>query len=278
MRTATARALTAAALLAAYPALAAPGDAVSFVTCPIARDTGPDADVCFYAEHGGTLYGLSNPTDWGSPQLKHRILVEGRVKDGPTVCGGQPLEGRASVLPEIDESCNRLTPFDGSVTGVAGGVFNSGTPEQRAYARALAQRAEADPSLSLEPVTPEPAPIAPPQPPYAVRTLSADFPFASERGSGPDMGALARLADYARLTKARRVEVVGRRGISRLDDGSDLAEPSGIAEARTRKVAGILAGLGVSPSVIVTSWNEASAPSAPGDGWRARTVVVTVTP
>ena len=72
-----------ALLMAGVAAAAQPvGAAVSFVTCPIARDTGPDTDLCFVAEYEGALYALTNPADFGAPQLKHRVLVEGRIKMG----------------------------------------------------------------------------------------------------------------------------------------------------------------------------------------------------
>src|ERR1700726_2388765 len=74
----------------------APGTAISFLACPIARDTGPDTDLCFFAEHDGTRYALVNPPDWGVPQLKHRVLVEGHVKEGASSCGAVGIEGRAS--------------------------------------------------------------------------------------------------------------------------------------------------------------------------------------
>jgi len=88
------------------------GKYVSFLACPIARDTGPVTDVCFLAEHNGERYALVNPPDWGVPQLKHRVLVEGRVAAG-SFCGAITIEGRASVLPDIDNSCNTVLPFDG---------------------------------------------------------------------------------------------------------------------------------------------------------------------
>src|SRR5580658_2167236 len=132
--------LTAFACLGAEP----PAAALSFIACSIARDTGPDTDLCFIAEQDGNRYALVNPPDWGVPQLKHRVLVEGRVVSG-SFCGATPIEGRASVLPDIDNSCNTVLPFDGVIKGTAGGVFNSGSPQQRAYAQDLARRAALDP-------------------------------------------------------------------------------------------------------------------------------------
>lgn len=261
------------------PADPAVGTPVSFVACPVARDTGPDTDLCFFAEHDGSRYALVNPPDWGAPQLKHRVLVEGRVKDGAPVCGATPLDGRASVLiDELDESCNVILPFDGVVTGTAGGVFNSGTPQQRAYAQDLARRAAAAPALSVEPAILDPPVIRPPAPPFAPRSLVISYPFDSTRGPGPDMLKLRDLAVYARVSKAASVQITGYRATSRLSDGREMTEGQGVAESRAEKVAGILAALGVAKKVTRVSW-QADALVGTGDGdWRNRKVEITVTP
>jgi outer membrane protein OmpA-like peptidoglycan-associated protein len=266
-------ALTAFASQAAEPPVAA----VAFIACPIARDTGPDTDLCFIAEKDGTRYALVNPPDWGVPQLKHRVLVEGRVLAG-SFCGAIMIEGRASVLPEIDESCNVVLPFDGTVKGSAGGVFNSGSPQQRAYAQDLARRASLDPSLSVQPAILDPPPLQPPQPPFEARTLTITYPFNSDRGPGPDMIKLKELAAYASAAHAKRLEVVGYRATSRLANGDELVETPSMAEARARKIAGIVHALGISDDAIRTRW-ESDAVAGKGDlDWQNRKVEVTVTP
>jgi outer membrane protein OmpA-like peptidoglycan-associated protein len=265
---------------AAVGALAAepPGTPVSFLACPVARDTGPDTDVCFFAEYKGDRYALLNPPDWGVPQLKHRVLVEGHVKEGPPECGATPIEGRASVMTEIDETCNVIVPFDNVIKGVAGGVFNRGTPEQRAYAENLARRAALDPRLSIEPVILDPPRTPPPAPPFNSRTLVITYPFDSDRGPGPDMMKLKELADYALAAKARRVDVIGYRATSRLSDGSEVTEKPAMAEARAKKIAAILDGLGMATRIIDVHW-DARAIAGTGDGdWRNRKVEVTVAP
>jgi outer membrane protein OmpA-like peptidoglycan-associated protein len=266
-------ALTAFACLAAEP----PGAAVSFIACPIARDTGPDTDLCFIAEQDGTRYALVNPPDWGVPQLKHRVLVEGRALAG-SFCGASMIEGRASVLPEIDESCNVVLPFDGTFKGSAGGVFNSGSPQQRAYAQDLARRASLDPSVSVQPAILDPPPLQPPQPPFEARTMTITYPFNSDRGPGPDMIKLKELAAYASAAHAKRLDVVGYRATSRLVNGRELVETPSLAEARARKIAGIVHALGISDHAIRTRW-ESDAIAGKGDlDWQNRKVEVTVTP
>jgi len=265
--------------LAAFAAQAAdaPGEWVSFVACPIARDTGPDTDLCFFAEYNGARYALVNPPDWGVPQLKHRVLVEGRVTAG-TFCGAITIEGRASVLPDIDASCNTVLPFDGVIKGIAGGVFNSGSAQQRAYAQDLARRAESDPSLSVQPAILDAPPMPVPQPPFEPRTLSILYPFDSTRGSGPDMIKLKEIAIYAMAAHAKRVEVVGYRGVSRLTNGTDMEESAGVAEARARKIGGILRALGVAEESLSIRWEGGAIPGK-GDGdWRNRKVEIAVSP
>ena len=42
----------------------ADGTHIVFRACPVAQDTGPDTDLCFFAMHRGIRYGLRNPPDW----------------------------------------------------------------------------------------------------------------------------------------------------------------------------------------------------------------------
>ena len=255
-----------------------PGTPVSFLACPVARDTGPDADLCFFAEHDGTRYALVNPPDWGVPQLKHRVLVEGRVKEGAASCGAIAIEGRASVIAEIDARCDVLLPFDDVIKGVAGGVFNSGTPQQRALAQDLAKRAALDPELSIEPAIAE-APTAPlPVPPFERQTLTIIYPFDSDRASGPDMVKLKDLVTFARVAKVRSVKVIGYRATSRLSDGGDLLERPQMAQDRATKIATILAGLGVDARRTHVSWEAHALDGSGSEDWRNRKVEVIVDP
>ena len=266
------------AVVAAWGAEPSAGTPVSFLACPVARDTGPDTDLCFFAEHDGNRYALVNPPDFGMPQLKHRVLVEGRIKEGAPYCGAIAIDGRASVMTEIDDTCNTIVPFDGVIKGTAGGVFNSGTPEQRAFAQDLARRAALDPKLSVEPAILDPPPAAAPTPPFEVRRLVINYPFDSDRGPGPDMVKLKNLVEYARAARAKRVDIVGYRAVSRLADGSELTERASIAEARARKIVTIMNALGMDATSARVRW-EANAIAGTGDGdWRNRKVEVTVSP
>lgn len=255
-----------------------PGKYVSFLACPIARDTGPVTDLCFLAEHNGERYALVNPPDWGVPQLHHRVLVEGLVKEGPSVCGARPLEGRASVMSEISAECDTVLPYDEIVKGAAGGVFNNGSPAQRAHAEELLRRSQTEPRASIEPAVLDPPPPPVPMPPFETRTLTVIYPFASTRGSGPDMVKLRDLALYARVAGARRVAVTGYRAVSLLEDGSELIEPEVLARARAEKIAGILARLGVNSRLMQVRWEEAAIPGSGKEDWRNRKAEISIEP
>jgi hypothetical protein len=267
-------------LLAFSAGAAAQGEGayVSFVACPIARDTGPDTDVCFLAEYQGRRYALVNPPDWGVPQLGHRVLVEGTAREGPKICGAIPIEGRVSPMPELDASCGQILPFDGEIKGASGGVFNSGSPRQREYAQDLARRAQADPRLSIEPAILDPVSPPTPQPPFERRELSVIYPFNSTRGSGPDMIKLRELAIFAQVAHARQVSIAGFRTISRLSDGSTVEESESLAEARAVKLGDILKRLGVNPRSIHVRWETKPVGGSGQEDWRFRKADISVSP
>src|SRR5580765_5084325 len=96
-------------------AVVALGQQRNFVSCPIVRDT--KTVPCFLAEYEGEVYYLGIQQDITSefhpPQLKHDVLVEGRVVSGPRVCGGIPLQPVSiSVLKEVNLACNTLLPAE----------------------------------------------------------------------------------------------------------------------------------------------------------------------
>jgi hypothetical protein len=262
--------------LAAAAAPPAVGSPVSFVACPIARDTGPDTDLCFFAEYEGERYALVNQPDWGAMQLKHRVLVEATVADGPPVCGATPLNARISILFELDETCQTVLPFDGAISGQPGGIFNRGSAEQREAARELARRVEREPALSLVPVMGEstyPRPV----PPYKAETLMIYYPFESDRATDADMKELLRLRDIA-LAAPARVKVTSYRGASRLTNGETLVERPEMARRRAAKIVGVLEGLGIDASQIEASSIDAPDGDTGKDDWRGRRIELSVIP
>jgi len=251
---------------------------VSFIACPIARDAGPDADLCFVAEYQGKLIALVNPPDWGNPQLLHRVLIEGVMENEPGTCGALKFDGRASVLTEVSRECDDVLPYDRSFKGVAGGVFNNGSAAERGYAQALAARVARDPAASIEPAIIDPPPMRPPMPPFGPRQLVITYPFDSTRGSGPDMVKLRELAEYSRISKATHVEIVGYRAVSRLSDGSTMTEQPELAQLRAQKIAHIMIRLGVDARTVSVRWRDEAVAGSTHADWRNRKVEVTVTP
>jgi hypothetical protein len=255
-----------------------PGTPLSFITCPIVRDMGPNSEICFFIEHEGVTYGITPRSGFGSPQLKHRVLVEGRVVDGPKVCGGVPFEGRVSVLQEIDLNCNQIVPYDGKSPGRVSGLFHSGLPEQLALTEELTRRAKTDPSATVTPAIYVPPPPPPPKPPYEERRLTIHYPFAQDRGPGGPMGNLVDLARYAAAIRARSVTIVGQAGSSKLSNGEVLTEDLSLARTRAQKAADIMIGLGVPAKVVHVSWNPELVEGTGVDDWRNRKIEVIVKP
>src|SRR5690606_31129550 len=68
----------------------APGDRISFVSCPIVRDT--RTVPCWLSEYDGETYYLTIQSDVSAavqpPMLGHQVLVEGVVSDAAPICGG----------------------------------------------------------------------------------------------------------------------------------------------------------------------------------------------
>lgn len=214
-----------------FVALAA-GQQRSFVSCPIVRDT--KTAPCYLAEYDGETYYLGSQQDAGLglqlPQLKHQVLVEGRVvegnaAEGPRVCGGIPLQPVSiSVFKEVNLACSTLLPPEPGMEAPAaraaqGGVKQSG-PEF---------------------------------------TILFTFDDDSLAGEGAQVAMDA--AVYAERTGAAKVKVAGYRATSVLSNGQRLVEKSGIAEKRAQGVATLLRGLGVKG--VAAEWKDAA---EPGDG------------
>jgi outer membrane protein OmpA-like peptidoglycan-associated protein len=239
---------------------------VSFVACPVAQDTGPRSDVCFFVRHDGVRYGLASPPDWGNPQLGHKLLVEGTVNEGAQECGGTQIAGRASVMPELSRDCNEIAPATPEILALKLGRRPDITDDQRAMIAA-------DPSSSLQIMRLRALPV-----PEVVlaRTETIHFPFDSDRASGPDALMLVELARLAKETPAASISVNAFRGASLLDDGEILREREDMARLRGEKIADILVGLGAPEGSIALEVDDrVSQPDGKAD-WQARRVEIRV--
>jgi hypothetical protein len=217
-------------------AVCAFGQQKSFVACPIARDT--RTAPCFVAEYDGETYFLGTSQSEHVPQLKHEVLVEGRVVNGPRVCGGLRLNPVSiSVLPEVNLSCNLLLP--------------------------------AEPGIEAPPMPARPAVHEPSSGPDEFVLL---YEFDSDRA---DVDVVNQAAAYANKIGGK-VKVTGSRATSLLSDGRKLVEHEGLAQKRANSVAEMLRGLGVS-SVAVEAPKDA-APADGANDPSHRRVVIQVTP
>ena len=231
------------------------GQQRSFVSCPIVRDT--KTVPCFLAEYDGELYYLGIQQDITSefhpPQLKHEVLVEGRIADGPRVCGGIPLKPVSiSVLKEVNLACNTLLP-----------------PE---------------PGIDAPPALRGPGPSSHPletgrvprEPLTGRQEFTVLYAFNDDYLELAGSLVVTEAAAYAKRIGASSVKVAGYRASSLLSNGDRLAEKAGLADKRAHNIATLLGGLGVS-GVTVEWKNEAE----PGNGQTdasLRRVTILVTP
>ena len=248
--------LACSALDAAPP----PGERISFVSCPIVRDT--RSVPCWLAEYEGETYYLTIQSDVSAevqpPMLGHQVLVEGVVSDAAPICGGIVLEPvRLSVMPEIDANCNTMLPADERYTI----DFNPRPPGPSSGRLAFA----GDPGA-------RPAP-SPPEGPQTV-DIYFDFDKGVSFRHPADLSSILRVA---RELPARRVRITGVRGAHLLSDGALLRESDGVGRRRAEEVAGLLRGAGLSAEVEV-DWIDGEADADGVDDWRSRRVTVVLMP
>jgi len=231
------------------------GQQRNFVSCPIVRDT--KTVPCFLAEYEGETYYLGIQqditSDFHPPQLKHEVLVEGRIAEGPRVCGGIPLQPVSiSVLKEVNLACNTLLPAEPGMEAPA------------------ALRGPGPSSHRSEGVSTTRQPLTGRQEFTVLYAFNDDYlEFAANQ-------VVTQAAAYAKRIAASNVKVSGYRATSILSNGDHLVEKAGLAEKRAQNIRTLLRGLGV-PSVVVEWSNEAE----PGDGQTdpsRRRVTIVVTP
>lgn len=246
------------ASLAAHSAQAAQGSPLPFVACPIVQDT-PSVP-CWIATYQGETYYLGIQSDvsapFNPPSLGHKVLVEGSVKeDTPRICGGLVVDPvTVSVMPELSPECDELRQVD---------------PR---YVLPFEPPRPPGPSTGQLAFTyPDPPP--PPQPPYKPMTFTVPYEFEGMVNFKTPR-VLTPALDYARLIKARRIEIVGYRGQTTLSDGTALTEHDGIARARAEEIASMLRGAGLDQAQYVINADEHPAVGGPEE----RRTVITVMP
>lgn len=225
---------------------------LSFVTCPVVRDT--KTTPCWLAEYKGEMYYLGVQggvaQDFYPPQLNHEVLVEGVVAEGPRICGGIPLQPiKTSVILELNRACNTILPAEDAIEppGRAGGRGQGrGTPTN-SWTRS--------------------------EGPGDSTTF---FDFDNDFLSLHSTRALQQIADNFRQSQATAIQVTSHRGASKLSTGSVMVENARVATERATKVRDILVGLGVPASAVkVQLINDAPQPDGINDPW-SRKVVLSV--
>jgi len=240
-------------------ATAALGQQRNFVSCPIVRDT--KTVPCFLAEYEGETYYLGIQqditSDFHPPQLKHEVLVEGRIAEGPRVCGGIPLRPVSiSVLKEVNLACNTLLPAEPGIDAPAA-PRGPGPSSHRSEGGVDSSKAAREPLTGRQEFT-------------VLYAFNDDYlEYAGNQ-------VVTKAAAYAKGIGASNVKVSGYRATSILSNGDHLVEKAGLAEKRAQNIATLLRGLGISHLMVEWS-NDAE----PGDGQTdpsRRRVTIVVTP
>lgn len=243
-------AVAAIALAATVSTSAAPPTHRNFVACPIVRDT--STVPCWLAEYKGETYFLTLQTDVSAPvnppQLGHQVLVEGVVSDEPRICGGIVLKPvTLSVLPELDNSCSVILPAEERYNL----TFEAPRPPGPSKGRL---------AFAQDPATPAPAPAAvAPGPRTFVLQYDFDGLIAFRHG-----GQLSQIHDFARKTRATRLEITAYRAASLLSDDRVFTEREDIGQRRAEQLASVLKDSGLTVTFDV-KWRDAAKPDGVSD-------------
>jgi hypothetical protein len=255
-------ALLGSGTVAAFAAGPADPQIRNFLACPIVRDT---ASVpCWLAQYEGELYFLTLQADVSAPVnppwLGHRVLVEGRLKGGPRICGGIVLEPvRLSVVAEPDPSCNQQLPAEDRYNL----TFEPPRPPGPSGGR-----------LAFNTL---PMPVKPVDVKRETRQYTLQYDFNGLVNFKHPF-QLAPVLDLAQAMKVARVEIVGHRGAALLSDGTVLEEPADLARRRAEQIAELLRGAGLTAPRYELHWIDA-APAPQGvDDARERRVDITLHP
>jgi outer membrane protein OmpA-like peptidoglycan-associated protein len=222
----------------------APSKSISFIGCPIYRDTNQGRKTgCWLADEftSGVRYDIGSGRS--KPQIGHEVLVEGLASTEPNSCGGvvlvpvhiAVLESRCPVV---------MLPAE----GFSGRVFH----------------------VSMQSVLPPMDVQRPdPPPPYSSRDWAIEFNFDSDfllyQYSEVILDEAAR---YINVSRPRSVAVTGYAATGDLHvSGRTLAEPDALAKARATSVAEALRRLGVNAKLLRVEWHgDGAAAVAAVDG------------
>ncbi len=238
----------------------APGERISFVSCPVVRDT--RSVPCWISDYEGDTYYLTIQSDVSAavqpPMLGHQVLVEGIVTDQPLICGGIVLEEvRLSVMPELDHNCNTMLPAEDRYVI----DFNPRPPGPSGGSLAFA----APPGVPRDTTPPE-----------GRQTIDIHFDF--DKGvSFRHPGNLQNILRTAGQVGARSMVVTGVRGAHLLSDGTLLQESPEVGRRRAQEVATLLQGAGLEIDTEI-AWVDGDGEANGIEDWRSRRVTVELIP
>lgn len=247
------------------------GKRISFVACPYVQDSDPTP--LWFSDYEGQRYFLRAQQNMTAvvyePDLGHKVLVEGIVSDEPKVGGGIVLNPLwLSVMPELDPTCNKILPADGSRISFAKRPPGPGSDglsraKLRTPALELAERMWAA-DYKPDPVVRE------------EKTWTIYFGF--EDDTVVQYPKMPPIIKYARDVEASSVEIVGHRAAIRLSNGEVLTERAGIERERAASVERIFNDFPFAKGVVkVSSVSEPNVPDGISD-FSNRYVTIRITP
>lgn len=250
-----------AGLSSTVPAAApAAGKYLSFVSCPIVRDT--KSVPCWLAEHDGELYFLTLQTDVSAPVtppwLGHKVLVEGEVSDAPGICGGRILKPLTlSVMPELDGACNTILPAEDR--------YNLTFEPPRPPGPSRGRLAFGDPAPAGG------GPLAA----NSVKSFTLQYEF-NGMVAFRHAQSLQQILDAARAAQTRKMRITGYRSASRLTNGTLMREREKIGRERAEQIRELLLGAGLEGVTFELQWKDLSKRphGAAGAGNRRAEVVI----
>jgi hypothetical protein len=238
--------LGAAALVGTAAADAPPANSVTFVACPVYRDTDNGRKSgCWLATDPATGIRYDVTQSRSKPQMGREILVEGLLAPAHEPGADDPCGGTVVAPVHVSVLTSTCPSFMLPAEGHPGRRFHL------------------DPTLVLPPSDVVRPPLPPPYPPRDwIIEFSYQSYFLQYQYSEVILDEIAR---YVLASHPRRVEVIGHAVTrTRVVSEHSLAEQSPLARARAEIVAEALRRLGVTDTLMHVAWNE-NPPAIQGD-------------
>lgn len=230
------RTLAAFVLAIVATAVAAEPKAVTFIACPIYRDTDAGRKSgCWLADHHATGVRYDVSAAPMKPQLGYQVLVEGVESSDANACGGVTL--RPVRTSQLATTCPAIT-----------------IPAETYPGRRF--------DLPPDVIQPTWVPRELPPPPYITTDFNIFFDFNNSFLVYQHSEiVLEKAVLYAQASKAKQVDVLGYATTKPLNvEGIVLKESLALAKSRAQAVALSLERLGVDPAIIKTSWRDDASP------------------